>query len=208
MGKAAASRKLTGVAAAAESADSIANEPVSHDLAVVAPRWHVVPLTSQSGPAKDSGSRARWLRGNGDKVFGDISSHELPAGFSATSFGSQYVFERFRPDNGSYCPPQDQPPCSSNHTACADCKVCKQQLPADGRPELTDFQGYLPWFLEALPSEACAKGGAGAYSSAIQLDSTDRTGDTSACEGGFSSGVFWQLFYNILLMHLQCAILP
>jgi hypothetical protein len=34
----------------------------------------------------------------------------------------------------------------------------------------------LPWFMQALPSEACAKGGAGAYSSALQQDPNDPTG--------------------------------
>lgn len=35
---------------------------------------------------------------------------------------------------------------------------------------------YLPWFLDAVPSEGCAKGGAGAYNNAIQKDPTDPTG--------------------------------
>ena len=38
---------------------------------------------------------------------------------------------------------------------------------AGGRPDTPDYQAYLPWFLEALPSEACAKGGAGAYADAL-----------------------------------------
>ncbi len=40
--------------------------------------------------------------------------------------------------------------------------------PAGGRPSLPQFQGYLPWFLAARPSEGCAKGGMGAYSDALQ----------------------------------------
>jgi hypothetical protein len=35
---------------------------------------------------------------------------------------------------------------------------------------------FLPWFLEAIPSEGCAKGGAGAYNNAIQKDAADPTG--------------------------------
>lgn len=38
-----------------------------------------------------------------------------------------------------------------------------------GRPSLEQVQATLPWFLASLPSEACAKGGAGAYSDAIQV---------------------------------------
>jgi Niemann-Pick C1 protein len=35
---------------------------------------------------------------------------------------------------------------------------------------------HLPWFLVALPSEDCAKGGAGAYTDALQLSSKESTG--------------------------------
>ena len=34
----------------------------------------------------------------------------------------------------------------------------------------------LPWFLKALPSEDCAKGGAGAYNGALQLSSKESSG--------------------------------
>lgn len=34
----------------------------------------------------------------------------------------------------------------------------------------------LPWFLKALPSEDCAKGGAGAYTDALQRSSKESTG--------------------------------
>ena len=37
----------------------------------------------------------------------------------------------------------------------------------------------LPWFLDALPSEQCAKGGAGGYTDALQRDA----GDPLACCG-------------------------
>lgn len=33
---------------------------------------------------------------------------------------------------GGYCPPPDQPPCSGNATACADCNVCLMELPGVG----------------------------------------------------------------------------
>lgn len=63
-------------------------------------------------------------------------------------------------DAGQYCPPPDQPPCSTNATACADCHVCLAEMPG-GRPDLDQYQAYLPWFLQSVPSEGCAKGGAG-----------------------------------------------
>jgi Niemann-Pick C1 protein len=34
----------------------------------------------------------------------------------------------------------------------------------------------LPWFLDALPSEDCAKGGAGAYTDALQRSTKESTG--------------------------------
>eukprot|EP00850_Spirogloea_muscicola_P011841 SM000075S21930 [mRNA] locus=s75:132909:143830:+ [translate_table: standard] len=57
--------------------------------------------------------------------------------------------------SGSYCPADDQ---------------CF--LPGDleeGRPSLHQFREKLPWFLEALPSADCAKGGHGAYSHSLDL---------------------------------------
>ena len=34
----------------------------------------------------------------------------------------------------------------------------------------------LPWFLDALPSEDCAKGGAGAYTDALQRSAKESSG--------------------------------
>lgn len=39
----------------------------------------------------------------------------------------------------------------------------------NGRPSTTQFKEKLPWFLEALPSSDCAKGGHGAYTSSVEL---------------------------------------
>ncbi|EIE26672.1 multidrug efflux transporter AcrB transmembrane domain-containing protein [Coccomyxa subellipsoidea C-169] len=82
--------------------------------------------------------------------------------------------------DGAYCPPPDQPPCSVNASACADCAVCFRasgppgpDFLSDGRPTLHQVKERLPWFLKALPSEDCAKGGAGAYNGALQLSSKD-----------------------------------
>ncbi|KAJ9512863.1 hypothetical protein QJQ45_029163, partial [Haematococcus lacustris] len=72
---------------------------------------------------------------------------------------------------GGYCPPPDQPPCSApGGAACLDCRVCVDSAFPGGRPDVADYQRYLPWFLEALPSEACAKGGAGAYADLLSRE--------------------------------------
>ena len=39
---------------------------------------------------------------------------------------------------GSRCPPPDQPPCSTNSSACAKCGACFTELPTGGRPNATD----------------------------------------------------------------------
>ncbi|KAL6995972.1 NPC intracellular cholesterol transporter 1 [Sarracenia purpurea var. burkii] len=57
--------------------------------------------------------------------------------------------------NGSYCPPDDQ---CFHHS----------DLP-NGRPSTTQFREKLPWFLNALPSADCAKGGHGAYTNSVEL---------------------------------------
>ncbi|XVF35828.1 hypothetical protein REPUB_Repub19eG0004400 [Reevesia pubescens] len=79
--------------------------------------------------------------------------------------------------NGSYCPPDDQPPCCSANDGpcglsevCKDCTTCfrHSDLHSD-RPSTTQFKEKLPWFLDALPSADCSKGGHGAYSSSVEL---------------------------------------
>lgn len=44
----------------------------------------------------------------------------------------------------------------------------------------------LPWFLDSAPSQACAKGGAGAYTDLIQMDEGDPTG-VAGLSGGLVS---------------------
>ncbi|KAL8514331.1 hypothetical protein ACS0TY_013446 [Phlomoides rotata] len=79
--------------------------------------------------------------------------------------------------NGSYCPPDDQPPCCPAgggncglSSVCEDCTTCfrHSELQND-RPSTTQFRDKLPWFLSALPSADCAKGGNGAYTSSVEL---------------------------------------
>ncbi|KAG7037951.1 Niemann-Pick C1 protein, partial [Cucurbita argyrosperma subsp. argyrosperma] len=79
--------------------------------------------------------------------------------------------------NDSYCPPDDQPPCCASNDGscglngvCKDCTTCF--LHSDlhgGRPSTVQFKEKLPWFLSALPSADCAKGGHGAYTSSVEL---------------------------------------
>lgn len=40
----------------------------------------------------------------------------------------------------------------------------------DGRPTLEQVQHTLPWFLESSPGMHCAKGGRGAYDSALAME--------------------------------------
>ncbi|GAY49261.1 hypothetical protein CUMW_117840 [Citrus unshiu] len=79
--------------------------------------------------------------------------------------------------NGSYCPPDDQPPCCpSGQSSCGSAGVCKDcttcfhhsDLLKD-RPSTIQFKEKLPWFLNALPSASCAKGGHGAYTNSVDL---------------------------------------
>ncbi|KAE9586676.1 putative protein patched/dispatched [Lupinus albus] len=79
--------------------------------------------------------------------------------------------------NGSYCPPDDQPPCCAvgdgscvSDGVCKDCTTCFHHSGLDNdRPSTTQFREKLPWFLSALPSADCAKGGHGAYTSSVDL---------------------------------------
>ncbi|XP_062027066.1 uncharacterized protein LOC133743216 [Rosa rugosa] len=79
--------------------------------------------------------------------------------------------------NATYCPPDDQPPCCSSSDGscslggvCKDCTTCFRHSDLhNGRPSTTQFEEKLPWFLDALPSSDCAKGGHGAYTSSVEL---------------------------------------
>lgn len=51
-------------------------------------------------------------------------------------------------------------------------------------------QQKLPWFLNAVPSAECAKGGVGGYNNALQLDSTDPTGIAGLSSGQVEASSF------------------
>lgn len=79
--------------------------------------------------------------------------------------------------NGSYCAPDDQPPCCSMNDGscsingvCKDCTTCFRHSDFQNeRPTTPQFREKLPWFLSALPSADCAKGGHGAYTNSVEL---------------------------------------
>ncbi|XP_062086533.1 uncharacterized protein LOC133792637 isoform X2 [Humulus lupulus] len=80
--------------------------------------------------------------------------------------------------NDSYCPPDDQPPCCSPDESpcglggvCKDCTTCFRHSDlVNDRPSTVQFMEKLPWFLNALPSADCAKGGHGAYTNSLDLN--------------------------------------
>ncbi|KAJ4891157.1 Patched family protein [Raphanus sativus] len=79
--------------------------------------------------------------------------------------------------NGTFCPPDDQPPCCPADQGscglsevCKDCTTCFRHADlSSDRPSTVQFREKLPWFLSALPSADCAKGGHGAYSTSVDL---------------------------------------
>ncbi|XP_002510680.3 NPC intracellular cholesterol transporter 1 isoform X1 [Ricinus communis] len=76
--------------------------------------------------------------------------------------------------NGSYCPPDDQPPCDVGGV-CKDCTTCFRHSDFNNdRPSTTQFRDKLPLFLNALPSADCAKGGHGAYTSSVELEGYEK----------------------------------
>lgn len=91
--------------------------------------------------------------------------------------------------NGTYCPPDDQPPCCSPDEdycgiggVCKDCTTCFLHSDLiNNRPSTVQFREKLPWFLNALPSADCAKGGHGAYTNSVDLNGYE-TGVIQASE--------------------------
>uniref|UniRef100_A0A8D0G122 NPC1 like intracellular cholesterol transporter 1 n=1 Tax=Sphenodon punctatus TaxID=8508 RepID=A0A8D0G122_SPHPU len=61
------------------------------------------------------------------------------------------------PNAGSFCPSTD-----SNY------KCMPLQLSGPLRPDLKQFNQFLPWFLQDLPNLNCPKGGLGAYDTAVR----------------------------------------
>jgi Niemann-Pick C1 protein len=65
---------------------------------------------------------------------------------------------------------QDSSSCSASG-ACNNCTTCFLRSDLhNGRPSTTQFKEKLPWFLDALPSSDCSKGGKGAYSTSLDLN--------------------------------------
>ena len=60
------------------------------------------------------------------------------------------------------------------------------------------MQDKLPWFLASQPSAACAKGGAGAYSDAIQRDASDPTGVAGLGSRGVVAASSFRASYVVL----------
>ncbi|WCJ40010.1 NPC intracellular cholesterol transporter 1 [Euphorbia peplus] len=91
--------------------------------------------------------------------------------------------------NDTYCPPDDQPPCCSpeegycsSTAVCKDCTTCFRHSDLmNDRPSTEQFREKLPWFLDALPSADCAKGGHGAYAHSVDLNGYE-TGVIQASE--------------------------
>lgn len=55
---------------------------------------------------------------------------------------------------------------------------------------MEQVQEKLPWFLRAVPSAECAKGGVGGYNNALQLDAADATGIAGLSEGHVTASSF------------------
>lgn len=94
-----------------------------------------------------------------------------------------------REQDPTYCPPPDQPPCSTSTAACKDCQICITYWEG-GRPNISQYQQLLPWFLKAKPSAQCSKGGAGAYNDAIMGDDKDYSGVAGLRDGVVKSSSF------------------
>ncbi len=52
------------------------------------------------------------------------------------------------------------------------------------------MQEKLPWFLKAVPSAECAKGGVGGYNNALQMDPADPTGIAGLSKGQVTASSF------------------
>ncbi|TYI97034.1 hypothetical protein E1A91_D01G115100v1 [Gossypium mustelinum] len=163
---------------------------VSEYLRIGPPLYFVVKNYNYSSESIDTNKLCSISQCNSDSLLNEIARASLtpessyiakPAAswlddflvwLSPEAFGCCRKFT-----NGSYCPPDDQPPCCSpNDTACGLSEVCKDCTTCfrhsdlhNDRPSTAQFREKLPWFLDALPSADCSKGGHGAYTSSVEV---------------------------------------
>ncbi|GMJ02776.1 Niemann-Pick disease type C1-1 [Hibiscus trionum] len=163
---------------------------VSEYLRIGPPLYFVVKNYNYSSESIDTNKLCSISQCNSDSLLNEIARASLtpessyiakPAAswlddflvwLSPEAFGCCRKFT-----NGSYCPPDDQPPCCSANDAtcglsevCKDCTTCFRHSDLhNDRPSTAQFREKLPWFLEALPSADCSKGGHGAYTSSVEL---------------------------------------
>uniref|UniRef100_A0A2P2MG79 Niemann-Pick C1 protein-like n=1 Tax=Rhizophora mucronata TaxID=61149 RepID=A0A2P2MG79_RHIMU len=164
---------------------------VSKYLRIGPPVYFVVKNYNYSSESRDTNQLCSISQCNSDSLLNEIAKESLtpkssyiakPAAswlddflvwISPEAFGCCRKFT-----NGSYCPPDDQPPCCPPSAtscglggACKDCTTCflHSDLNSD-RPSTSQFKEKLPWFLNSLPSADCAKGGRGAYTNSVDLN--------------------------------------
>ncbi|KAL4271964.1 hypothetical protein GQ457_13G020620 [Hibiscus cannabinus] len=163
---------------------------VSKYLRIGPPVYFVVKNYNYSSESIDTNKLCSISQCNSDSLLNEISRASLtpkssyiakPAAswlddflvwLSPEAFGCCRKFT-----NGSYCPPDDQPPCcSANDSTCGLSEVCKDCTTCflhsdlhNDRPSTAQFREKLPWFLDALPSADCSKAGHGAYTSSVEL---------------------------------------
>lgn len=81
---------------------------------------------------------------------------------------------------------------------------------------MVQVQEKLPWFLKAVPSAECAKGGVGGYNNALQMDAADPTGIAGLSKGQVTASSFRTYYvplntqqnfidaYQVSWWHLHC----
>ncbi|XP_057435160.1 uncharacterized protein LOC130727894 isoform X2 [Lotus japonicus] len=166
---------------------------VSEYLRIGPPLYFVVKNYNYSSESTHTNQLCSISQCNSDSLLNEISKASLvpetsyiakPAAswlddflvwISPEAFGCCRKFT-----NGSYCPPDDQPPCCAPEDdscvsgACKDCTTCFRHSDLrNDRTSTMQFRDKLPWFLSALPSADCAKGGHGAYTSSVDLKGYD-----------------------------------
>ncbi|XP_012286776.1 Niemann-Pick C1 protein isoform X2 [Orussus abietinus] len=72
---------------------------------------------------------------------------------------------KYFPGNNTFCPHTDY--------SCASCKI---SLLPNNRPNSTDFEKYVSYFLQDNPDENCAKAGHAAYGQGVNYMTNDKTG--------------------------------
>ncbi|XP_050366394.1 uncharacterized protein LOC126784899 isoform X2 [Argentina anserina] len=139
---------------------------ISEYLRVGPPLYFVVKDYNYSSESRHTNQLCSISQCESNSLLNEISRASLTPESSYIAKPAASWLDDFLPP----CCSPDDGPCGLGGV-CKDCTTCFRHSDlVDDRPSTAQFREKLPWFLNALPSADCAKGGHGAYTNSVDLN--------------------------------------